>query len=62
MTVDYYVRSPLCMTETAVQAVIAKDPDIARQGYVVDRLRPVMAERHGEKFWKYVVPVMQVAR
>ncbi len=36
--------------------------NLAKQGYTVDRLKPVAAERHGEKFWKYGVPVMQVAR
>lgn len=62
MVVELWVRdgwSPRLKDE-AVQHMVSHDPDLAKQGYVVDRLKPIEAEKVGPS-WHYTIPVRSVA-
>lgn len=62
MTLDFYHRSLLRLTDDNVRTLVGSDQDVAKQGYIVDRLKEVSAERYGRSYWKYQVPVMSVTR
>lgn len=58
MTVEFYHRHSKRLIDRNVFAIVAED--LAKCGYVVDRLRDVEAERYGAAYWKYFIPVRLV--
>ncbi len=60
MKLDFYHRSLLQLTDDNVRTIVGGDRDVQKQGYTVDRLKPIVVERYGTSYWKYAVPVMQV--
>jgi hypothetical protein len=58
MTAEFIHRHNKRLSDRNVQTIVAEE--LARHGYVVDRLRDVDAAPYGPACWRYVIPIRQV--
>jgi hypothetical protein len=58
MNVEFFHRHTKRLNDNNVRALIADD--LAKTGYVPDRLYDVKARRYGRSYWRYLVPLRRV--
>jgi len=58
MQAEFYHRHHERLSDQNLRTLVADD--LARRGFITDKLKNIEANRYGTSYWHYVIPVQRV--